>query len=327
MKLVLCIQHPFSLWNAPDWFATRLRDEFHGLNVIHLDRYDELDRELPDADILVTWSIRPEQSRIARKLRWIHSPAAAVHAVLIPEVVNSDILVTNAREVHGSVVAEHAMAQVFALAKRLHLARDYQRERVWAQQKLWDSPHKPCELRGSTMVLVGLGVIGSNIARIATAIGMHVVGVREHPERGSRWVERVIGFERLDSVLRDGDFVVVAAPLTEKTRGLFDAVRLAMLKPSAYLVNVARGALLDEAALSAAIAEGRFAGAALDVFDEEPLPESSPLWSLSEVLITPHSAALSENLWLRHYELLSENLRRFKVHRPLVGVVDKHKGY
>jgi phosphoglycerate dehydrogenase-like enzyme len=327
VKLVLCVQHPFSLWNVPDWFPERLRKEFPTLEVVHLTSYQNLTASLVDADALLTWTMRAENLQSAKKLRWIHSPAAAVHAVLIPEVVASDITVTNARSVHGPVVAEHAMAVICALAKRLHIARDAQRRREWFQQKLWDTTPRPRELAGATLVLVGLGAIGENIARAAHAIGMHVIGVREHPTRGSRSVERVVGFDRLDSVLPSADFVVLAAPVTDKTRGLFDAIRLAMMKPSAYLVNVARGTLVDHSALAAALREKRLAGAALDVFDDEPLPSDSPLWDVDELLITPHSAALSENLWQRHYDLLAENLKRFRTHRPLVGEVDKQKGY
>lgn len=327
MKLVLCVQHPFSLWNVPDWFPDRLRRDFPSLQIVHLRSYKELEANLSDADALVTWSMRADNLKVAKRLRWIHSPAAAVHAVLIPEVIASDITVTNARSVHGSVVAEHAMALMYALAKRLHIARDAQQRREWFQQQLWDSTPRPRELAGATLVLVGLGAIGENIARAAHAIGMHVIGVREHPKRGSRSVERVVGFDRLDGVLPSADFVVLAAPVTEKTRGLFDSIRLAMMKPSAYLVNVARAALIDDAALAAALKHKRLAGAALDVFDEEPLPTDSPLWDIRELLITPHTAALSENLWQRHYDLLSENLKRFRAHRPLVGEVDKQKGY
>jgi phosphoglycerate dehydrogenase-like enzyme len=327
MKLVLCVQHPFSLWNIPDWFPERLRKDFSSLQIVHLRSYKELEANLCDADALVTWSMRAENLKIAKKLRWIHSPAAAVHAVLIPEVVASDITVTNARSVHGPVVAEHAMAVMYALAKRLHVIRDAQQRREWFQQQLWDSSPRSRELAGATLVVIGLGAIGENIARAAHAIGMHVIGVREHPKRGSRSVERVIGFDRLDSVLPTADFVVLAAPVTEKTRGLFDSIRLAMLKPSAYLVNVARAALIDHTALAAALKQKLLAGAALDVFEDEPLPPESPLWGLKELLITPHSAALSENLWERHYDLLSENLKRFRAHRSLVGEVDKQKGY
>ena len=327
MKLVLCVQHRFSLWNAPEWFPARLRQDFPALQVVQMHSYDGLERELADAEVLVTWSLRGEQFRAARRLRWIHSPAAAVHAVLIPEVVQSPVRVTNARDVHGPVVAEHAIALAFALAKGLHRARDYQHERVWAQQPLWDGPQRPRELRGATMLVIGLGAIGSSVARIASALGMHVIGVREHPQRGNRWVERVLGFDALDSVLREADFVVIAVPVTEKTTRLFDAIRLAMLKPSAYLINVARGAVVNEQALAEAVRDGRIAGAALDVFEQEPLPPDSPLWGLENVLITPHSAALSGQLWPRHYELLTENLRRFLANKRLLGEVDKTKGY
>ncbi len=327
MKLVLCVQHPFSLWNIPDWFSDRLRKEFSSLEVVDLDSYRELNSAIVDADALVAWSLRAENIKAAQKLRWIHSTAAAVHAVLIPEVVHSDIVVTNARNVHGAVVAEHAMATMYALAKRLHIARDHQHRREWAQQTMWDSSPRPRELAGATLLLVGLGAIGENIARAAHAIGMHVIGVREHPRRGSRSVERVVGFEQLDKFLPQADFVVLAAPVTDKTVGLMDAVRLAMLRPSAYLINVARAQLLDHAALIAALQQRRIAGAALDVFEEEPLPAESPLWSMREVLITPHSAGLTENMWQRHYDLLAENIKRFRLRRPLVGEVDKKKGY
>lgn len=327
MKLVLCVQHPFSLWNIPAWFAERLRKDFSSLDVVHLLDYKDLNREIADADVLVAWSLRAENIKAARKLRWIHSTAAAVHAVLIPEVVDSEIVVTNARNVHGAVVAEHAMSLIYALAKRLHILRDRQSQREWAQQTLWDSDQRPRELAGSTVVLVGLGAIGENVARGAHAAGMHVIGVREHPRRGSRSVEKVVGFEQLDKVLPQADFLVLAAPVTDKTRGLIDAVRLAMMKPSAFVINVARAQLLDHPALIAAIQRRRLAGAALDVFEEEPLPRDSPLWSVPEILITPHTAGLTENMWQRHYELLVENLKRFRTHRPMVGAVDKAKGY
>ena len=327
MKLVFCVQHPFSLWQVPEWVAERLRQEFPALEVVLLHSYKGLEDAVADADVLVAWSLRAEQFKAARKLRWIHSTTAAVHALLIPEVVASDVVVTNSRNVHGPVVAEHAMALIYALAKRLHVARDEQHKKRWAKDILWDSPARPRELAGATLVLVGLGAIGENIARAAHAIGMHVIGVREHPNRGSRSVERVVGFDRLDSVLPLADFVVLAAPLTDKTRGLFDAVRIGLLKPSAYLINVARGDLLDSVALATALREHHLAGAALDVFEEEPLPADSPLWEVEELLITPHSAALTENLWERQYDLLAENLKRFRAHRPLVGEVDKQKGY
>ena len=328
MKLLLVVYHRFELWQAPPWFAERLRKDFPGLEVVQRKEYAGMEDDLRDADILVTWSLRSEQFRAARKLRWIHSPAAAVHALMIPEVVAGDVVVTNARDVHGPVVAEHVIALVLAMAKRLPSAFRYQLERTWAQEQIWrESPH-PREIAGATLGLVGLGSIGLETAKRAAALGMEVIAVREHGERPSdRAVTKTLGPNDLGEMLQASDYVVLAAPLTPRTRALMNEDRLRQMKPDAYLVNVSRGALVDEAALVAVLNQGRIAGAALDVFAKEPLPPESLLWKTPNVLITPHSAALTEKLWQRHYALISENLRRLLAGVPLLNVVDKARGY
>lgn len=347
LKLLIVIYHPFELWRAPERFAERLRKEFPDLEVVRLDDYRQVDAELPDTDILMSWSILAEQVKAAKKLRWIHSPAAAVHRLMIPELLASDIRVTSARGVHGPVVAEHVIALVFALAKRLPSAMRYQAQKKWGQALLWNEAPRPCEIAGTTLGTVGLGSIGREVARLASAIGMRVVatkknltteraeehggktfttkGTSEH--EGKAFVEQVYGADQLDVMLRQCDFVVLAAPVTPETQGMINEARLSAMRPSAYLINVARGALIDESALVAALCQRRIAGAALDVFEQEPLAEESPLWEMDNVLITPHSAALTERLWDRHFELLAENLRRFMAGKPLLGMVDPRQGY
>jgi phosphoglycerate dehydrogenase-like enzyme len=327
MKLVIVIYHRFSLWAAPEWFAERLRAEFPELEVVQLRSYADLGQHIVDTDILMTWSIRREQVLAARKLKWIYSPAAAVHALLIPEIVNSDIVVTNGSDVHGAVVAEHAIALVLAMAKRLPSAALHQREKRWAQEELWNEHPRPREVNGATLLVIGLGTIGRGIAEMASALGMHVLAVRENPQKGSGAAREVFGFEQLDDVLPRADFVIVAAPLTEKTRACIAAPQFALVKRDAYFMNVSRGALIDEPALVNALQKGTIGGAALDVFAEEPLPEDSPLWSLPNVLITPHSAAFTDKQWERHYALFCENLRSFKAGEPLLSTVDKRRGY
>ena len=151
MKLLIFVHHPFDLWNAPAWFAERLQESFRQLNVVHLPDYKRVDKEIPDAEIAITWSIRPEQIKKAKKLRWIHSPAAAVHQLIFPELVNSDIILTNAREVHGPVVAEHVIALIFALAKKIPGSVRLQEKRVWGQQILWDELPRVREVAGATV--------------------------------------------------------------------------------------------------------------------------------------------------------------------------------
>jgi phosphoglycerate dehydrogenase-like enzyme len=294
---------------------------------VHLRDYNRVDDEILDAEVAVTWSVRPEQIQAAKKLRWIHSPAAAVHQLIFPEIVESDIALTNARDVHGPVVAEHVIALIFALAKKIPDAVRLQQKHDWGQQTIWDDLPRVREVAGATVGLVGLGSIGRAVARNARALGMRVIAVREHPEKGSEGSDAVFGPAQMDEVFKQADYVVLAAPVTSYTTTLVNAERLALMKPDACLINVARGQLIDEIALAAALREKRIGGAALDVFPKEPLAAESPLWDVPGLLITPHTAALTEKLWERHYDLLAENLRRHLAGQPLLGVVDKHKGY
>jgi phosphoglycerate dehydrogenase-like enzyme len=328
MKLLIVVYHRFDLWNAPDWFADRLCHDFSQIEIVHLRNYDGVEDELRDSEIVFTISLRPEQFAVAQKLRWIHAPAAAVDQLLIPALVNSDVVVTNAREVHGPVVAEHVIALIFALAKKIHQAVRLQQKHAWGQDRLWNEMPRPRELSGATLGLIGLGNIGSEVAKRASALGMRVIASREHAHNEKpTGVDEVVNSDQVDWILGQSDFVVLAAPLTPGTRGLVNAARLAAMKPDGCLINVGRGPLVDENALADALRNRRIGGAALDVFEQEPLPSDSVLWDLENLLITPHTAALTEKLWQRHYELFSGNLRRYLSEEPLLGVVDKQKGY
>lgn len=327
MKLVICVRHPFDQWNAPAWFPERLREDFPQVAIVHLPDYKRLDQEIVDAEILIAWSIRPQQVLEAKKLCWIHSPAAAVHQLIFPELVHSAITLTNAREVHGPVVAEHVIALVFALARKIPGSVRLQERHIWGQQILWDELPRIREVAGATLGIVGLGSIGRPVVKTAKALGMRVIAVREHPEKGSEGADCVFAPAQLDEVFRQSDYIVLAVPVTAGTNAVANANRLALMKPDACLVNVGRGPLVDEPALVAALRENRIGGAALDVFPKEPLPADSPLWDAPNLLITPHTAALTEKLWQRHYALFAENLRRYLAAQPLLAVVDKQKGY
>jgi phosphoglycerate dehydrogenase-like enzyme len=323
MKLLIVLHHRFELWNAPAWFPQRLREAFPGVEVVHLSSYEGVEEHLRDAEVAIAWSLRPEQFAVARKLRWIHSPAAAVHQLMFPELVSSDVIVTNSREVHAPVVAEHVIALLFALAKQIPQAVRLQQKRIWGKDTL-----HPSELGGATLALIGLGSIGREVAKRASSLRTRVIAVRKDPEKGTAdGVERVFPASDLDRVISQADYVVLAAPRTAETERLMDADRIAKLRPNAFLINVSRGALVDETALADALRNRKIAGAALDVFSEEPLPPDSPLWELENLLITPHTAAVTARLWERHYALIHENLRRYLAGEPLLGTVDKQKGY
>jgi len=326
MKLLIVMRHHFELWNAPAWLAERLREDFPGLEVVQLPNYEGIDGQLADTEVLLAWSLRPEQVKAAKKLGWIHSPVAAVHLLMIPEIIQSDIVVTNAREINGPVVAEHVIAQIFALAKCLPTAVRMQQQRAWGQDAIWHQ--RPKEIAGATLGLVGVGSIGSEVAKRAAALGMRGFAVRENSAKPkAQGVEKVFELGQIDEMLALADYVVLAAPVTPRTNLLMNAARIAKMKPDSCLINVGRGPLIDDAALAEALSARRIRGAALDVFVKEPLPESSPYWHLENVLITPHTAAISEYFWERQYELLRENLRRYLAGESLLAVVDKSKGY
>jgi len=327
MKLLIVLHHRFELWNAPPWLAERIKRDFPGMDVVQLSDYSAIETQICDADALIAWSLRPEQIRAAKKLRWIHSPAAAVHQLLFPELINSDILLTNARDVHGPVVAEHVIALLLSLAKKIPQSVRLQTRHIWGQQQLWDDKPPTREIAGATLGLLGVGSIGRETAKRAAALGMRVIAVREHPAKGGEDLAAVYGPADLDRMLAESDYIALCAPLTPQTQGLINADRLRHMKRNACLINVSRGPLVDEAALADALRNRTIAAAALDVFSHEPLPADSPVWDLENCLITPHTAAVTERLWERHYAQISENLRRFLTDQTLLGIVDKHKGY
>ena len=327
-KLLILTYHRLDLWIAPGWFSQRLRQDFPQLDINQLTDYENVEQHIADVEIMFAFSLRPEQFLAARKLCWIHSPSAAVHQFMFPELVESDVILTNARDVHGPVVAEHVMALIFALAKQIPQAVRYQQQRVWGQEAMWEGDGRPREIAGATVGLVGVGTIGRNVAKHAAALGMKVIAVREHLEKKPpESVDEVYPTSQLHELLRRADYVVLAAPVTPDTTGMIGREQLANMKSDACLINVGRGSLINEIDLADALRNKQMRGAALDVFEKEPLPADSPLWDLENLLITPHTAGMTEKLWERHYTLFSENLRRYLNKEPLLALVDKRSGY
>jgi phosphoglycerate dehydrogenase-like enzyme len=322
-KIAIILHDEFEAWRPPAWFLEHLRTEFPQIEIAFSSSKHTDENALRNADVMIGWGLSPEQLRIATKLRWIYSITAAIDQFLFPELLASNVEITNASHVHGPVVAEHAVAMMLALARRIPSSVRYQDSRKWAMETIWAEQPRLREVAGENLVIVGLGSIGSEIAVRAAALKMHVMGVRQTPERGRAGAHQVVGYPQLDSALAVANFVVLAAPLTSQTRHLIDARRLQLFKPDGYLINVSRGGLIDEAALVNALRERRLGGAALDVFEEEPLPRRSKLWKLPQVLITPHTAFLSPRIWERHYEVFTANLQRYLAGEPLEGVVDK----
>jgi phosphoglycerate dehydrogenase-like enzyme len=307
--------------------ADAIRRRWPEMRVLHLPDYDRLPEELPDTDIFVGYSLRAKQLKDAKKLKWIHSTAAGVAQLMYPELRDSGILVTNPREVFSVPMAEHTMGLLLALARNFPDSVRQQDRSHWSQQELWDKPQHLSELNGQVLLIVGYGSIGRELARRAKAFDMRVWGVTRSGEGDLTHAERIVAASRLDEVLPQADFVVIAAPETPETKHLMGTRQLARMKPGARLINVARGSLLDESALVRALSSGALGGAALDVAETEPLPPESPLWKTPNLFITPHTSAISDRLWNRETSLFMELLERWFDGREMFNRVDFARGY
>ncbi len=290
-----------------------------------LDRRSAVDRAA-EADGVDASLVSPEFLAKASRLTWVHAPSAGVDRLVPMKGIadNPGLVVTNNRAVHGPAIADQAMAMLLSLTRQLPYYARAQSEARWDHQ---DPPARPVVLEGKTMLVVGIGGIGTEIAKRAHGMGMHVIATRRSDTPAPEFVERVGKPDQLREMIPGADVVAICTPLTAETAGLFDAGMLSAMKRGAYLINIARGKIVDTTALLAALNDGRLAGACLDVTDPEPLPPEHPLWKAKNVIITPHVAAEGELTDQRRWTLLKENIRRFGAGEPLMNCVDVKAGY
>ncbi|MFF9166351.1 MULTISPECIES: D-2-hydroxyacid dehydrogenase [unclassified Streptomyces] len=286
--------------------------------IVHTDA-GRLAERLPEADVLLVWDFASTAVRDAwpgegPRPRWVHTASAGVDHLMCPQLAESDTVVTNARGVFDQPIAEYVAALVLAMAKDLPGTLQLQRERQWRHRE-------SRRVAGTRACVVGSGPIGRAIARLLKALGVTTALVGRAPRTG------VYGPDDLDRLLSRADWVICAAPLTEQTRGMFDERRFGVMQPSACFVNVGRGPLVDEEALARALARRWIAGAALDVFAQEPLPADSPLWGVRDLIVSPHmsgdTVGWRDELGAQFVDLFE----RWAAGRPLINVVDKRRGY
>jgi D-2-hydroxyacid dehydrogenase (NADP+) len=326
-KLVICVWHPFTEWRPKPMMPEAVRKRWPEMGVVHLPNYDRLREELPDTDIFVGYSLRAEQLQDGKKLKWIHSTAAGVAQLMYPELRNSGIVVTNPSGIFSVPMAEHVIGLLLALARNFPDCVRQQDRARWSQQELWDKPQHLTELNGKVLLIVGYGSIGREVAKRAKALDMRVWGVTRSGKGDRTHAEKLFAAAQLEEALPDADYVLIAAPETAETKHLIGAVQIARMKRGARLINVGRGSLLDEAALIGALESGALGGAALDVVQTEPLPAESPLWRAPNLMLTPHTSAVSDGLWERETALLLELLERWFDGRELFNQVDFARGY
>jgi phosphoglycerate dehydrogenase-like enzyme len=269
----------------------------------------------------VLFAYRPPRGHWARarRLRFIQMAGAGVDALLPAPDLPEQIVIANTRGIHGGYMSEFALALMLSFAKRLPKLLEQQRARDWRYLQT-DT------LEGKTLGILGLGSIGAAIAAKARACGMRVIGTCRQP-RPIQGVDEVVSGGETEHVLRNSDYVVIALPLTHATRGLLDAEAIAHLRPHAVLINLARGGILDERALALALDRGELGGAALDVFEEEPLPRTSPLWDASNLLLSPHISGWYPGYGERAVEILADNLARLERGEPVRNPIDRERGY
>lgn len=303
-----------------------LRRDAPNLRIVANPSRDEAMRLAPTVNGVDGRFCTPELLRAAPNLQWVQSPSAGVERyVAMPGIRDNDaIVLTNMQGVHGPTIADHAFAMLLALTRDLRHHLDPAHRGTWNRQ---GSGAERIALSGRTLLVVGLGGIGSEVAQRGKGFGMTVHAIRRSRTPPPPCVDRQETPDKLLALLPEADVVAICLPLTDETEGLFDAEALAAMRPGAFLINVGRGPIVVTDALVRALGEGRLGGACLDVTDPEPLPPDHPLWAFPNVVITPHVSGSSELTQARRREIQLENLRRFGRGEPLLNVVDKRAGY
>jgi len=303
-EVTICFAHV--AYRLGERFAARNT----GLRAIEVRSLDDFSARIPEADVVVVSGLwRNELIERAAKLRFIQSIGAGTDQFDRDALRARDVRLASAQGVNERAVSQHAMALILALMRHIPAGRDNQRRRHW-RGMISDLTQREDELGGKTLLIVGLGRIGSRLATLARAFGLRVIATKRDPSKGADAADLAVPDAKLGEVLPQADIVALTCPLTPQTEKLIGEAALAAMKPSAYLINVARGRVVDEPALIAALNAGRIAGAALDCTVEEPLPESSPLWNFDNVLITPHTAGETRRYEDNVLDILLENLER-----------------
>jgi len=337
MNVVVGVISPAAIWIMPRTFVDELRRDFPQHTFLEAWDREELRRLLPEADIAFTPFVDRDLFPSLPRLRWVQSPAVGVGSLMFPELLASPVVITSARGIRARSIAEHVLMVTIALARRLPHSMRAQAAHRWAQDELEGPASGVRILHGARMGIIGLGAIGLELARIAAPFGFKVSAIRRRPDQprpdGPGKIVKVVEVvdvwppDRLPDLLAQSDVVVVAAPHTPETRRLIGRREVAAMKRGAYLVNVARGKMIDDAAVIEALKDGRLGGAALDVFTSEPLEPDSAYWDLPNVIVTPHTSGSMQDYWTPLVALFSDNLRRFEAGQQLINLVDKVAGY
>ncbi|MGQ9610253.1 MAG: D-2-hydroxyacid dehydrogenase [bacterium] len=298
----------------------RLKAELPSLEVVVAPSIEKEMEEIVDADIF--FGRIPQSVFIAGKnLKWVQVFGAGVETQFFPELVNSDVILTNTSGAYNYTMADQAFALILAISRGIAMFERNRKQRIWGRTTMLR------QLAGQTLGVIGLGNIGGEIAKRGKAFGMKVIAVDIRDIECPSYVDQLCKIDNLDDVLSQSDYLVLVVPLTNLTRGMIGREELRKMKPTAYLINIGRGPLVDEKALIESLKTGIIAGAGLDVFEKEPLPPDSELWDMENVVMSPHVGGLSPETRALSFEIFLENFKRFISNKPLRNVVDKQRQF
>jgi D-2-hydroxyacid dehydrogenase (NADP+) len=301
---------------------SRLKEEFPDLEVVYCNDRSRLSEYLPGAQGVIGHGMNADLLKQFPDIKWLHSYGAGVDNLLFPELIESDVVVTNNSGVHASNIAEHLIGMMLVFTRRFLFCFHNQQAHAWEREA-----SAGVELGYQTLAVVGLGDIGHALAVRAKALGMHVIGSRRQSDQPMEGVDEIYSPDRLHEMIAKADHVAITLPFTPRTLGLFGKREFEVMKDSAIIYNIGRGDIIKQDELIDALNSGTIAGAGLDVVTPEPLNEDSPLWDTPGVFITPHSSGATPYYWDRGIEIVIKNIHRIRNDEPLFNVVDKREGY
>jgi len=318
MKVLIYSRQKIDFWKFPEWVVAELKKEFPDIDFLISYGERPLEELITDADILITSRLTPEEFSRARKLKWIHSPFVGIGNFLFEEFVKSPVKLTNSRGVNAEAVIIHTITLALSLLRGIPWAFKLKNERTF-NQEFFVKDFFPLEPPEVNVGIMGFGKIGKGVGKRLKSLGFKVKCLNRSGKKGC------FPFEKLDQFLEGIDFLIITAPRTRLSEGCIDYER--MKKLNGFIVNTGRGKIIVEKDLVKALREGIIKGAALDVFESEPLHPESPLWKMPNVIITPHISGFSRQFWKRELELIKENLKRFIQGKRLKNLVNKKLGY
>jgi phosphoglycerate dehydrogenase-like enzyme len=328
IKIVTFCTHWNPFWCVPDSALDELREIFPDVSFVKADNQQQLIREMENAEIFFGYDLNPEALASAKQLKWIHVPAANVYQFIRPDLRERKITLTNARGMHATVISEQVIGSMLVFSRRFMDCWKFQQEHHYSQPEMLSMQPPLSELHGKTVVILGLGSIGREIARLSKAFGMRVIASKKNIQGTYENVNVLYSSTDFRKALPEADYLVISMARTPDTDSLLGQQELSMLKTQCVIINIARARIIDQQALLQVLKEKKIRGAALDVFEKEPLPSDSELFSLPNVFLTPHTAGVAtREHWPRMIQLFIENLHRYLLGKPLTNVVDLMAGY